>query len=118
MTAQVLGVDRPASARLKSPPAPCPPQVRGPIVVQQYYKMAEQPAADPASRWFPTGDVASIDARGIMRITDRCARAGRPWHAMAAPLAAATMLLLGAPRRAGRAGPRALLLRCCTNRHL
>ncbi len=60
------------------PPTPNPPaQVRGPIVVAQYYRMAQQPAADPATRWFPTGDVASIDARGIMRITDRCARLGR-----------------------------------------
>jgi acyl-CoA synthetase (AMP-forming)/AMP-acid ligase II len=49
----------------------CCPQVRGPIVVSQYYKMPQQPAADPASQWFPTGDVASIDGLGYMRISDR-----------------------------------------------
>ncbi|KAF8064630.1 alkK [Scenedesmus sp. PABB004] len=46
-------------------------QVRGPIVVQRYHRHAS-PAVDPgAGRWFDTGDVASIDACGGMRITDR-----------------------------------------------
>ncbi len=41
-------------------------QVRGPIVLQRYYK-APQPAVD-AEGWYNTGDVASIDAHGMMRI--------------------------------------------------
>jgi fatty-acyl-CoA synthase len=44
-------------------------QVRGPWVVQRYFRK-DQDAAD-ASGWFDTGDVATIDARGFMRITDR-----------------------------------------------
>jgi fatty-acyl-CoA synthase len=43
--------------------------VRGPWVVSQYYK-AE--GGDPLQNgWFPTGDVATIDADGFMQITDR-----------------------------------------------
>jgi len=43
--------------------------VRGPWVVSQYYK-AE--GGDPLQDgWFPTGDVATIDADGFMQITDR-----------------------------------------------
>lgn len=37
-------------------------QVRGPAVVQSYFKKAE--AAVDAGNWFPTGDVASIDGLG------------------------------------------------------
>jgi len=43
--------------------------VRGPWVVQRYYR-AEKDAAD-AEGWFDTGDVATLDAHGFMRITDR-----------------------------------------------
>ena len=43
--------------------------VSGPWVVSQYYK-AE--GGDPLQDgWFPTGDVATIDADGFMQITDR-----------------------------------------------
>ncbi|WP_374452833.1 long-chain fatty acid--CoA ligase [Phenylobacterium sp.] len=44
-------------------------QVRGPWVVQRYFRQ-EQGAAGPDG-WFDTGDVATIDANGFMRITDR-----------------------------------------------
>ncbi|MDF7775360.1 long-chain fatty acid--CoA ligase [Sphingomonas sp. AOB5] len=43
--------------------------VRGPWCVQRYFR-AEEDAAD-ADGWFDTGDVATIDAYGFMRITDR-----------------------------------------------
>ncbi|MGE3867625.1 MAG: AMP-binding protein, partial [Hyphomonadaceae bacterium] len=43
--------------------------VRGPWVVQRYFKAAAD-AAD-ADGWFDTGDVATIDENGFMRITDR-----------------------------------------------
>ena len=43
--------------------------VRGPWVVQRYYR-AEKDAAD-AEGWFDTGDIATLDAHGFMRITDR-----------------------------------------------
>jgi 3-(methylthio)propionyl---CoA ligase len=41
--------------------------VRGPWIVEHYFP------SDPATRdgWFPTGDVATIDADGFMQITDR-----------------------------------------------
>jgi len=44
-------------------------QVRGPWVVREYYKGE---GGDPLrDGWFPTGDVATIDADGYMQITDR-----------------------------------------------
>jgi fatty-acyl-CoA synthase len=43
--------------------------VRGPWTIQRYYR-AEADAAD-ADGWFDTGDIATIDADGFMRITDR-----------------------------------------------
>jgi acyl-CoA synthetase (AMP-forming)/AMP-acid ligase II len=43
--------------------------VRGPWTVQRYF-LAEQDAAD-ADGWFDTGDIATIDPFGFMRITDR-----------------------------------------------
>ncbi|HET9576244.1 MAG TPA: AMP-binding protein, partial [Usitatibacter sp.] len=42
--------------------------VRGPWVVREYYKAGTTALADG---WFPTGDVATIDADGYMQITDR-----------------------------------------------
>ena len=48
--------------------------VRGPWVVREYFKGegGDPLVRDDAGRaWFPTGDVASIDAEGFMQITDR-----------------------------------------------
>ena len=43
--------------------------VKGPWVVREYFK---QEGGDPLQNgWFPTGDVATIDADGYMQITDR-----------------------------------------------
>ncbi|MCB1394435.1 MAG: long-chain-fatty-acid--CoA ligase [Rhodobacter sp.] len=47
--------------------------VRGPWVVDRYLNGADTPlVADSAGKgWFPTGDIATIDAEGFMQITDR-----------------------------------------------
>ena len=42
--------------------------VRGPWVISSYYETEGSPLVDG---WFPTGDVATIDADGYMQITDR-----------------------------------------------
>ena len=47
-------------------------EVRGPWVAASYFKSGpEQKDRWTADGWFRTGDVATIDARGYMRITDR-----------------------------------------------
>jgi 3-(methylthio)propionyl---CoA ligase len=43
--------------------------VKGPWVVSAYYK--DEGGSPLVDGWFPTGDVASIDADGYMQITDR-----------------------------------------------
>jgi acyl-CoA synthetase (AMP-forming)/AMP-acid ligase II len=47
--------------------------VRGPWVISSYFKSKESPlvSVDGEPGWFPTGDVAAIDADGFMFITDR-----------------------------------------------
>jgi fatty-acyl-CoA synthase len=42
--------------------------VRGPCVIDRYFRHDGSPLVDG---WFPTGDVATIDADGFMQITDR-----------------------------------------------
>jgi acyl-CoA synthetase (AMP-forming)/AMP-acid ligase II len=44
--------------------------VRGPWVIARYFK-GRRPLAADGEGWFPTGDVATIDADGFMQITDR-----------------------------------------------
>ncbi|CAG4892930.1 3-(methylthio)propionyl-CoA ligase [Paraburkholderia saeva] len=49
-------------------------QVRGPWVVRDYFRSeGNSPLQldDDGQEWFPTGDVATIDADGFMQITDR-----------------------------------------------
>jgi fatty-acyl-CoA synthase len=47
--------------------------VRGPWVIGSYFNRPESPlvSVDGEPGWFPTGDVATIDAEGFMQITDR-----------------------------------------------
>jgi acyl-CoA synthetase (AMP-forming)/AMP-acid ligase II len=42
--------------------------VRGQWIVSEYYKSGTSALVDG---WFPTGDIATIDARGVMQIRDR-----------------------------------------------
>lgn len=44
-------------------------KVRGPWVVQRYFRHTKD--ATDADGWFNTGDIATIDENGFMRITDR-----------------------------------------------
>ena len=46
--------------------------VRGPWVISSYFQRSESPLVKVNGQdWFPTGDVATIDADGFMQITDR-----------------------------------------------
>ena len=46
--------------------------VRGPWVIERYFKGDSPLVMDEQGQgWFPTGDVATIDADGFMQITDR-----------------------------------------------
>jgi acyl-CoA synthetase (AMP-forming)/AMP-acid ligase II len=45
--------------------------VRGYWVIREYYKPEKPGSAHDADGWFATGDVATIDAEGYIRITDR-----------------------------------------------
>ena len=46
--------------------------VRGPWVIEQYFKQSGSPLVEVnGAQWFPTGDVATIDADAYMQITDR-----------------------------------------------
>ncbi|HCU88361.1 MAG TPA: long-chain fatty acid--CoA ligase [Gammaproteobacteria bacterium] len=45
--------------------------VRGYWVIREYYKPDRPGAAHDTDGWFETGDVATIDAEGFIRITDR-----------------------------------------------
>ena len=46
-------------------------EVRGPYVIDSYYKLPEECARWTEDGWFRTGDVVTIDADGYIRITDR-----------------------------------------------
>ncbi len=47
--------------------------VRGPWVIERYYRSEDSPLVEVegSGRWFPTGDVATVDADAYMEITDR-----------------------------------------------
>jgi len=46
--------------------------VRGPWIIESYFKGEGSPLVTVnGQQWFPTGDVATIDADGFMQITDR-----------------------------------------------
>jgi fatty-acyl-CoA synthase len=46
-------------------------QVRGPWIAASYYRLAAEADKWTADGWFRTGDVATIDAEGYVKITDR-----------------------------------------------
>jgi len=46
-------------------------QVRGPFIAGSYHEVAHDPEKFTADGWLRTGDVASLDAHGYLRITDR-----------------------------------------------
>jgi acyl-CoA synthetase (AMP-forming)/AMP-acid ligase II len=46
--------------------------VKGPWIVSSYFRATKEEGGDPlVDGWFPTGDVATIDADGFVQITDR-----------------------------------------------
>ena len=46
-------------------------KVKGPWICSDYFNLANASEAHDADGWFDTGDVASIDSNGYMKITDR-----------------------------------------------
>jgi acyl-CoA synthetase (AMP-forming)/AMP-acid ligase II len=46
-------------------------QVRGPWVASSYYGSTEEPDKFTADGWFRTGDVATLDAEGYVKLVDR-----------------------------------------------
>jgi fatty-acyl-CoA synthase len=46
-------------------------QVRGPFITGSYHEVANEPEKFTADGWLRTGDVATIDPHGYVRITDR-----------------------------------------------
>ncbi|GIX15109.1 MAG: hypothetical protein KatS3mg118_3068 [Paracoccaceae bacterium] len=85
--------------------------IRGPGVVRRYLK-GEADAAD-AEGWFDTGDIATIDANGYVRITDRSKdliKSGGEWissielenWAVAHPQVAEAAAIGGRPSQMGR----------------
>jgi fatty-acyl-CoA synthase len=46
-------------------------QVRGPFITGSYHEVPVQPDKFTADGWLRTGDVASVDELGFLRITDR-----------------------------------------------
>lgn len=46
-------------------------QVRGPWICSDYFKLEGSAGSHTADGWFDTGDVATIDQKGYMAITDR-----------------------------------------------
>jgi acyl-CoA synthetase (AMP-forming)/AMP-acid ligase II len=88
--------------------------VRGPGSSPRYFKGEGGDAAANEGGWFPTGDVATIDADGYMQITDRSKdviKSGGEWIssielenlAMAHP-AVAEAAVIGVPIRSGTSG--------------
>ena len=48
--------------------------VRGPNVMAGYWKQPEKTAAVLQDGWYCTGDIATVDEDGFIRITDRLSR--------------------------------------------
>jgi fatty-acyl-CoA synthase len=95
-------------------------QVRGPWVATSFYKQPEEAARWSADGWYRTGDVATIDAEGCLKITDRIKdliKSGGEWissvdveNALVAHPAVAEAAVIAVPDRKWQERPLALVV--------
>jgi fatty-acyl-CoA synthase len=82
---RVMRLDGPGGASVEAPrdgDTPGELEVRGPWVAASYYEAPDQAHRWTADGWFKTGDVATLDEEGIIKIVDRAkdlVKSGGEW---------------------------------------
>jgi fatty-acyl-CoA synthase len=95
-------------------------EVRGPFVTESYYKLPQESSRWSPDGWLRTGDVATIDADGYMKITDRTKdliKSGGEWissvdleNALVAHPAVAEAAVIGVAHRKWQERPLAIVV--------
>jgi len=98
-------------------------EIKGPYVVANYYKASEEDSRWSQDRWFRTGDIATIDRDGYVKITDRSKdliKSGGEWissidieNALVAHHAIAEAAVIGIPHPKWQERPLAVVVLKC-----